>query len=254
MPTHAPISATGFRSRRIVIRPIRHISRVLPSTLRIKVRPAPEEGKTDGKAPQHAAVNYWRGFCCDHCGRANERTTLAFWKCDPWNWNSNCPGRLEMAETAWSYKDLQPPMRIISTGPRVDEGTPQKFPKETIGVTDVWQDGLKVCKRVIPDQIEIHHALAHATLKTTVDADDLFRRLQSQYRMERVPQKPKVIGGSPAMPRCIPLTSAQRRKTRFGPCTHCSWAKLAKTLKWSTACRLAIRGTKAILRNWNSSR
>lgn len=177
-----------------MIRPIRNVSRVLPSTLKIQVRPPPEEGKIIGKAPpEKAYVNYWRGWCCDKCGRASERWDMEDWSCPA----LDCGKRFSLDQPRYGYQDLLPPTRIISTGPRVDEGTPQRFPKDTVVVVDVWTDGLKVCKRVIPDQVEIFHGLAHADLVDTKFCDVLFKELQAKGSyIQRVPQDRRIISES----------------------------------------------------------
>jgi hypothetical protein len=162
-------------SRKIILRAPRNIRRISPTDLGLVMRPRPQDGKQKSEVdPKLAGRDFWKGWCCDRCGMANERWLWKGWECD------GCQQRFRVKRRIWGAADLWPDMRPIPIGPRIEDGT-ATFPwKETTHSSIIWEDGLKVMLHGLPDRTEIHHALSHVGRAFNKDSTLAFEALQAQ--------------------------------------------------------------------------
>ncbi len=139
------------------------------------MRPRPQDGKQKREVdPKLAGRDFWKGWCCDRCGMANERWSWKGWECE------GCQQRYRVMRRVWRAADLWPTTRPIPTGPRMEEGHAM-FPwNETTRSSIVWEDGLKVILHGLAEGTEIHHALAHNGHDFNKDANLSFMGLQGQ--------------------------------------------------------------------------
>jgi hypothetical protein len=143
------------------------------------MRPAPSDGKQEAEQdPKLAGLDYWKGWCCDRCGMANERSSWRGWECE------GCSQLYRPKRRIWTAAALAPPMRPVAQGPRIEDGFPLFPAGQTSRSSMVWDDGLKIVMHGLPDQTEIHHALVHYGGNSNKDADSAFEDLQQQGSAE----------------------------------------------------------------------
>ncbi len=173
------MTVPGSVQRRIILRIPRKVPRIGPDDLGLRARPRPGDGKNIPELePSQAGKDFWKGWCCDKCGMANERWNSMYWDCE------GCQHRFQPRRRIWKARELWPPMRPVPTGPRLEEGFPEFPPGQTTRSATIWEDGLKIVLHGLPDQTEIHHALAHCANDFNKQADVAFADLQSQATRE----------------------------------------------------------------------
>lgn len=125
------------------LRPARQRPRIGPAAASLLLRP---------KGPIAVGADYWRGFVCQHCGQASERTKWSKWEC------SNC--LIAIHDRKILYPENLRPMRPVSTGPRQDSSFGSlKLAHERKILT--FDDGIKVCRYNFEQGQSVFHALHH---------------------------------------------------------------------------------------------
>ena len=125
------------------LRPARQKPRISPSAAGLSLRP---------RAPIAVGADYWRGFVCQHCGQASERTRWSKWEC------SNC--LIAIHDRKILYTENLKLKRPVSNALRLDNGFAQiKLPHERKELT--LDDGVKVCRYELGPGQDVFHAMSH---------------------------------------------------------------------------------------------